>query len=405
MLFMKNILTFLFLFISYIASAQIDSIEIEILNYHNSKSEIISKARRLLLDKLMLGDYQKMKEIKDYLKNNIDNKEYPTLSVQEYWLILFWTQEFDELLSSIEQTVLQVDVRTSNEGIIQNFPETDELYKNLLEKSFESKHLLEILINSSQLSAEEKDFLKLHLNYCLLDLNNPSITQDSLNVQSDKFILKYSTSPYRPFIKRLIHYKIKISDFGFGYDVFMGYGFFNGGLSTNLVDYVPFGFSVDFNYKNFDLNLGIGLGIAKLKQEIVYQNIKWEKEMKADIYFPNLSLGYIVFGIKQFNFNPFVGVHTLILLPTYEDIQNYPQLENIYFQSDVSLLAGFSINYYSKPLKTTNRYHNSVQFQGFIKLKYTYYQSGFKKEYYGLDGSMHNICLSFGGFTKRVYKM
>ena len=402
---MKNILIFLFLFISYVASAQIDSIEIEILHYKNSQSEIISKARRLLAEKLTLGDYQKMKEIKDYLKKNIDNNQYLTLSSQEYWLILFWTQEFDELLSSVEQAIIYVDEQNMNGNNPKAFPIADNLFQNLLEISIKSKHLLELVINNSQLGIEEIDFLQLHLNYCLLPLNDPAITQDSLNIKSDKFIFKYPTSPYRPFIKRFIQYKIKVADFGLGYDFFLGYGTFTGKISENLLDYVSFGFSIDLNYKNFDINLGIGLGVAKLKQEVVYHNIKWEKEMMADIYFPHASIGYSFFGNKQFSFNPFIGIQSLILTPSYEDIMYYPALENIYLQSDVNLLAGLSFNYYTKPTNNTNRYKKTVQFQGFIKLKYSYYQSGFRQDLNGFSGSMHTICLSFGGLMKHVNRI
>jgi len=402
---MKNNLVFLFLFISYFASAQLDSIEIELLNYKNSQPEIISKARRLMAEKLVQGDYQKMKEIKDYLKNKINNNHNVTLSSSEYWLILFWTQEFDELLSSVEQAVIQVDEQSMSGNNLKSVPMPDDLFQILLESTFESKHLLELVINNSPLGTEEIDFLQLHLKYCLLPLNNPAITQDSLNIKGDKFILKYPTSPYRPFVKRIIQYKIKVADFGLGYDFFLGYGFFTGKISDNLQDYLPFGFSIDFTYKNFDINLGVGLGLAKLRKEIVYQNIKWEKEMTADIYFPHASIGYTFFGNKQFSFNPFVGIQSLIFTPSYEDIMYYPALESIYLQSDVGVLAGISLNYFTKPFNNTNRYKKTVQFQGFIKLKYSYYQSGFRQDLYGFGGSMHTICLSFGGLMKQVNRI
>jgi len=402
---MCKLLVFLFFFVPFYTFGQVDSIEIEIMQFPSSKSEIISKSRRLLIEKFLMDDYQKMKEIKDYLKYKIEDKDNISFSVREYWFILYWTQEFDELLSNIEKNISLIDFNQMNTIDIEEVPFSDQLFDNLLVKSIESKNLLEILINNSQLNQEEMDFLKLHLNYCLSYQLNQKILQDSLNIQGDKFILKYPTSPYRPFVKKVIQYKEKVSDFSFGYDFFIGYGAFRGDISNSFVNHAPFGFSMDMNYKNIYLNFGCTLGVAKLKQDIVYQGITWEKEKKADIFYPQASLGYTFFGKSKINLSPNVGVYSLILTPTYEDMSNNPPLENLYFQSDLSLLLGLSICYNPKSYIQSKRYLRDILFQGFIKLKYTYYQSGFKSGIYNLNGDMHTICLSFGGLMKRVYRI
>jgi hypothetical protein len=43
--------------------SQTDSLENEIKNYQNSKSDLISKGRRLLLDNFVLNDMNKVREI------------------------------------------------------------------------------------------------------------------------------------------------------------------------------------------------------------------------------------------------------------------------------------------------------------------------------------------------------
>ena len=108
---MKTVVLFLCSIISYSAIGQADSIENEIFNYKNSKPEIISKGRRLLIEKLELEDLLKIKEIKDYLVKNIDDYQCHSFDINEYWLILYWTQEFDELLDNIEKFSIQIDRR------------------------------------------------------------------------------------------------------------------------------------------------------------------------------------------------------------------------------------------------------------------------------------------------------
>ena len=81
---------------------QNDSLKNEILDYSNTKTELISKGRTLLLDKFLEGDYSKVKEIKNYLINDVENDDYLVLYPAEYWMILYWTQEYKELLNSIQ---------------------------------------------------------------------------------------------------------------------------------------------------------------------------------------------------------------------------------------------------------------------------------------------------------------
>jgi len=337
---MKMILLFLCLSISYIVIGQIDSIENEILNYKNSKPEIISKGRRLLIDKLLQEDFHKMKEIKNYLIENIDDSEYQSFDREEYWLILLWTQDFDELLSSIEKIPFQVNDLKTETTYNSMVPVTDLLCQNLLTKTIESKGLLDIIISNSNLSTEEIDFLKLLADYCILNQPNSNIIQEGLNLMSDKFFIKYPTSPYRAFIKNKIQYKVKISDFGFGYDFFIGYGAFNSSMAKHVNDYAPMGFSMDFSFKDFVLNTTFGFGFSKLNQPIVYQNFTWEKEFTINLFYPQATIGYTFFGKERFNFNPYFGVYALMVTPAYEEIQYNPALTNVYINSDASFVGG-----------------------------------------------------------------
>lgn len=68
--------------------SQVDSIKSQILNYEDSKSAIISKGRKLLLDKFIEGDLMKVKEVKDYLINTED-ENYIAFYPSEYWFILY----------------------------------------------------------------------------------------------------------------------------------------------------------------------------------------------------------------------------------------------------------------------------------------------------------------------------
>ncbi len=400
---MRHIATTTFLLIFAISSfAQNDSIKNQILNYQNNESEIISKARRMLIDRLEANDYEKVNEIKDYLRQEVENQNYLALYTPEYWFILYWTQEFDELLKSIENTGYQIDAKETSSINKQIRPLGDDLYEKLKDKSGKEKHLLDIIIENAPLTLEERDFLQLHLNYCLFGSKYHKINQDTLNNLSDKFLLKYPSSSYAPFIKKVIRYKEKVSEFGWGYDISLGYGGFEGGIAKSFSEYFVLGMSLDFTYKNVVLNLAFSIGSSKLKKDIEYESVIWEKEKKGDVILPQASLGYTILGNKRINFTPFVGVSSFYISPQWEDMQNYTLLEDVELNSGASWNAGISLNFYSKMFKTPSYLRRMRQVQGVLKLKYTYFHSGFKKEYYGLDGAMHQVAIAFGGFSRKV---
>ena len=83
------------------SAAQTDSLQTQILNYTDSTSEIIIKGRGLLSEKFMEGDYQKVKEIKDFLMAKVPLENYVVFNPLEYWTILYWTQQYNELLASM----------------------------------------------------------------------------------------------------------------------------------------------------------------------------------------------------------------------------------------------------------------------------------------------------------------
>lgn len=107
-----------------------DSIEKEILNYTDTQTELITKGRRLLLDRFTAGDLQKVKEVKDYLKNQVENRDYVVLFPFEHWLILYWTKEYTELINLIKNPDAFEYTRVNRIA-----PQQDILYERIREKS------------------------------------------------------------------------------------------------------------------------------------------------------------------------------------------------------------------------------------------------------------------------------
>jgi hypothetical protein len=193
----KKLLLISLFFWSLNLSGQNDSIKSEILNYSDTKSEIISKGRRMLLDHFTEGRLDKVKELKDYLKHDVENADYAAFYPVEYWLILCWTQEYSELLESVNRFD-SLEIARFQRKIK---PQYDLLFEKIRGESRESEPELQTSIAASELEPHEKDFLSLYFKYLITDENYAPVTQDTLNALSDNFLKHYPESEYTGFIR------------------------------------------------------------------------------------------------------------------------------------------------------------------------------------------------------------
>ena len=157
------------LFVPVLAVGQTDSLENQIINYAPSKSEIISKGRRLLLDSFIADDLDKVEEVKNYLLKEVEDENYLVLYPGEHWLLLYWTEEFDELLNSLKA----VDENIYAEMYQKIQPSQDMMFSHLQGKSVPWKTKLQYKIDNARLGKEEKDFLGLNLEWLLCDESEP----------------------------------------------------------------------------------------------------------------------------------------------------------------------------------------------------------------------------------------
>ena len=97
-----------------------------------SKTEKIAKGRDYLLEKFLDRDYDKVKEIKDYLME-MDDDNYVALTPFEQWHILQWTKEYDALIEILRHS--DSAYFASYEKKV--FPEKDDLMRRLYYRSAE----------------------------------------------------------------------------------------------------------------------------------------------------------------------------------------------------------------------------------------------------------------------------
>ena len=90
-----------------------DSLRNEILSRESSEIEIITKGRSLTLEHLQKGDFYALKEVKAYLAGETGNPYWAYLPV-EYWLLSFWSEEYNILLEEAKQFSADIDWQGEN---------------------------------------------------------------------------------------------------------------------------------------------------------------------------------------------------------------------------------------------------------------------------------------------------
>lgn len=201
-----------------------DSLRSEIINYEQSKHVFLDKGRRLLLDHFEKSDMFKVKEVKDLLLKENEGNVYNTFYPIEFIYILYWTEEYNELIDFIKQVDFTLPVSNS----VRILAATDNMFTSLLQQTVENKDLLLVFIEESEVSEMDKEFLVLQLEDIIraglsnrIDLESEQTVY--INELSDLFLDKYPDSPYDTIIRETIRYKFEPSPWAFYWD-FLGFG-------------------------------------------------------------------------------------------------------------------------------------------------------------------------------------
>lgn len=386
-----------------------DSLRNEILSRRTGDLEMIAKGRSLTLEHLLKGDLIALKEVKEYLVDESDNPYSVYLPV-EYWLLSFWTEEYETLLQ--EAKLFATDIDWQNRGnwemperyrpssLLRMIAENDRLSQEVGRKSAESYLPLTVTIEAATLNNEEKAFLKLWL-YALLftpERVDNEAEMAELNGMADTFLEEYSGSEYGDYTRRFIRYRFKPSDWGFGYELFLGYNTLTDGLNRHFGNSIAGGFAFNVLYHDFDLSLRFNYASAKTRREVIHKDIAWPANIGGYLVGADLSLHYPLYQSRDLKLMPFVGIGGMGIGPTDAEIEDHPELDDFKEFSTLNYLVGLELK-----LNSWNREVDLSRSGGsYLGIRYSYYMPNYERKHALLEGNMHMITLSFGGFGRPV---
>ena len=386
--------------IAFPAFAQIEA------EMQQSKTEKIIKGRAYLLEKFLDRDYDKVKEIKDYLLT-LEDDNYVALRPVELWHILQWTKEYDELTSLLRRSDSAYMMANAEYGYFDErfgtkvFPGWDNLGTQLQRRSAEDKHLLQYGLQEANLTPEDKTFLYMFLDWLFVDRHylirdvQKDENQTRLNEMATQFLSDYPNSDYEWFVRNKIRKEYVEKDWGFGLGFDFRSGFTSGPLPNNGIG---MGISLDVLYKKFDLTLGVGTMTLHTTQEQLYNyegvTMVYPKGEKCNWSLPYLNLAYYVYDGNRIAFSPFVGIGWIYELYPFNKNQDeedkYKDLEKNYLLCKVG--ANFDVKM------------EGISFnKDLIRIRYEFGLTGLGKEQLSM---VHLISIGWTGIvrgSKRAY--
>lgn len=315
---MKRKLLFIGLLLLFSTATAFAQIENEI---DQSKSEQIRKGRQYLLEKFLDRDYDKVKEIKDYLLG-LETDDYKALALFELWHVLFWTQEFDALTESLRM----VDSAYAAQQEKTVIPPRDQLREQLYRHSVEDEHLMRFNLQEAHLPAEDEAFLNLYLDWDLKPITPENI--EKCNELADAFLAQYPNSDYEWFVRHMIRKVFVDKKWGWGMGLDLCTGISTGTFARPIGG---LGLSMDVVYKKLDFMLGYEVVFGKTVVDVPYTNNSvpaiYPKGSHSNtiVWYANLS--YPVWENKRWRLAPFIGIGG--------EVDTYPQNQYQYPESDL----------------------------------------------------------------------
>jgi hypothetical protein len=358
---------FLFVFsastFAYSQNSKNDSLFKAIASYQDTTSQLIGKARSMLVSKFGDQDLKAIADLKNFLQS-AENKDYISLYPFERWLLDYNIDEFGDLL----QTTLQFDSAYYSSFKYRVRPQYDLLEKKLIDFSVENRSKLMSQIDNATLDNEKKEFLKLNLSYILLDIKQPLNYRDSLNNLANAFITHFPQSEYVSYTRRYIKYQFGPSNLGWGFDAGFGIRLNSGAISNTIDEGILFRFGMGVSYKKWDYDFHILVGPVQIQKNLPINGKIWAKGTDADYACYEFSVARNILNSKKHKLSPSLGIGYTEFSPYQDTIDKNPYYKDI--KVDLTNIS-VGLNYqYKYPIRGRGPYSNLQLFYGCLNLRY-----------------------------------
>lgn len=309
------LLAFIFLnFGNLQAQVSPDSLMQQILKSEMKQSARISTARLALREAFEQEDFGQVNAWLGFLENNLDSADFATTSLDERWLLFFWTNNFSQLFAEI---VDFENIKSKFDD--QIVPREDSLFERVDLYSFQNRHEIFRKIRENFLSEEEQAFAVLTLDWLLREDQTEPLRKIR-NEKSAAFLKKYPQSRFRDFVYRHLYDEVEVSPKIFGVDFFFNFGKADGAHGINFKPLFGGEMDVFFEYLRIRTGITARFGGQNVRRSFQHKTKFIEPDSTAAVIDLGWEFGYRLVRAERFSVYPSLG-NGISILSVSESIE------------------------------------------------------------------------------------
>ncbi|MDR3061922.1 MAG: hypothetical protein LBU57_07400 [Dysgonamonadaceae bacterium] len=331
----------------YYLPAQTDSSSVvnRISEMELSKSDLISKGRRLLLSDLEKGNVQGVKDIVEYLTMKVEDEDHLAFWAIERLMLYFWIGDYTQVLN----WALYLSSKEAEKQRKPLFTPSDDMIGGKMTDLVKEEYsLIRDDFKSLKFSQDTEDFLSLFLDRLLVVYDSKFVSIDKINENSDRFVKTYPDSPLSKVVKETVSYKFRPGDWQWGISLGGGVHLDSGNM-TDHIDFSQGAFVMMFDvfYKKFYFGLGLTAfgGNAREDIRIKSKDQVWPKGEFIPVTMCYPVIGFKALEYKRLKLTPFAGVSFNFAKPSEEAVSDNPDLKGLSFGTSVTPLVGFDLDF------------------------------------------------------------
>ncbi|MCS7036884.1 MAG: hypothetical protein RMJ33_08885 [Saprospiraceae bacterium] len=278
----------------------------------------IAECRQQLQRAFLANDHGETQFWMDSLRR-LETATFTTLYWDERWLLYLWLENY----TPVFQEVLRYNDIEADEAY-RIRPPKDSLFEVIDQKLYDERFALFDHLNRAWLSAEERAFGALLINY-LLRLNVTEEEQEAFDAQLDAFLKKYPNSRFKKFILARMYHAPKPADWGLGFDVLVASGNWTDALSRSLNAPVGVEFCGFFSKKRWMGGVRLSVGGAKLSRTVVHRGFDWLEGDPYTFLQGELEAGYALYRKGRLQIGPIIAGGRSGITPPTDEEGNYPE--------------------------------------------------------------------------------
>jgi len=385
-------------------NAQTPDIEREIKE-HKSQRDLLIQGRYMLLDSLEAGKTEKAIEVRQYLMG-LSEDLLPFLP-EEYFLILYWTGEYDLLEEELGVWLLREGTRP--DGVWQLAPE-HAILPQLTRWTENHEEALRAAINENVYYGKQNEFLQLFLTYLLRGGYDPATdAQQEVNAEATQFLDRYPNSEWRDYIRENIRIRYELSPWFGGFNIGGGFN----GLTRDLKGRYGNTGSLDVEIyggrKQFGLAFDAHIGFMRNKNEETFTfddgfQVSWLEDDPARLYRLSLNSFAHIPITPAWQLVPIAGIGMSAIEPTESALEDLPELEVFksgwYETYNLGVGLQWRFRTWSNQDKIGLGSIYTEQSTYYLQLRYVYSQPQFQRKLRDFEGHYHTLTLSIGGFGR-----